>query len=179
MRLEGKIWLGVNHRPKVADDSFGFWRRVRMIPFLRTFTGSADDRTLKNTLRAESSGILNWAIAGCLEWQKRGLVPPAVVTEATDEYQQGEDPLADFFETRLLHSDETKNNVVSFTRLYTAYREWASIHGIPDREKLSGKAFGELLKSRPFQKVKVGNTVSYKGFDIVPNFEQAPLPDYQ
>jgi phage/plasmid-associated DNA primase len=31
--LEAKFWLAFNHRPLVADDSHGFWRRVHLIPF--------------------------------------------------------------------------------------------------------------------------------------------------
>ncbi|MGA9007292.1 MAG: hypothetical protein WB495_10500 [Xanthobacteraceae bacterium] len=36
--------------------------------------------------RAERLGILAWMIAGCLEWQGRGLAPPAAVTRATAAY---------------------------------------------------------------------------------------------
>lgn len=32
-------------------------------------------------------GILNWAIEGCLEWQRYGLGTPAEVTKATEEYR--------------------------------------------------------------------------------------------
>lgn len=164
IRPVGKIWLSVNHRPKVADDSFGFWRRVRLVPFLRTFTGSAEDRTLKATLRAEASGILGWAVEGCLRWQQHGLNPPESVRKATEEYQQGEDPLADFFESRIEVDEYTKDSIVPFTKLYAAYREWASSQGISDREKLTAKAFGNTMQSRPFEKVKVGNVAGYRGF---------------
>lgn len=32
-----KFWLAFNHKPRVTDDSHGFWRRVRLIPFLARF----------------------------------------------------------------------------------------------------------------------------------------------
>src|SRR4029434_1019558 len=32
-----KFWLATNHKPVVRDDSFGFWRRIRLVPFTRTF----------------------------------------------------------------------------------------------------------------------------------------------
>ena len=32
-----KLWLGVNHKPVVRDQSFGFWRRIRLLPFTRRF----------------------------------------------------------------------------------------------------------------------------------------------
>jgi len=49
-----KLWLLVNHKPKVTDDSHGFWRRVRLIPFARQFTGEADDKHLGEKLRASA-----------------------------------------------------------------------------------------------------------------------------
>jgi len=70
-----KIWLFVNHRPKVTDDSFGFWRRVRLIPFTKQFTDKTADRSLDKKLKAEAPGILAWIVRGCLEWQRRGLKP--------------------------------------------------------------------------------------------------------
>jgi P4 family phage/plasmid primase-like protien len=32
-----KFWLAVNHKPIVKDDSFGFWRRIRLLPFTQRF----------------------------------------------------------------------------------------------------------------------------------------------
>lgn len=160
----GKIWLGVNHRPKVVDDSFGFWRRVRLIPFLRTFTGSADDLGLRDTLKAESAGIMAWAVRGCLRWQTEGLTPPLIVINETEQYQTGEDPLADFFEQR---TEIDVDAVVTFAALYAAYREWALDQGMNEREKLTGRAFGHALARRPFEKIKANSVVRYKGLRIV------------
>ncbi len=85
-----KFWLSVNHKPIVRDDSYGFWRRIRLIPFLRQFP---KNDTLEPALRAEASGVLAWAIRGCLQWQTLGgLAPPSVVTEATAEYARESDP---------------------------------------------------------------------------------------
>ena len=30
---------------------------------------------------------MNWLLAGCLDWLKQGLAPPASVTEATEAYR--------------------------------------------------------------------------------------------
>ena len=164
VRPVGKIWLGVNHRPRVSDDSFGFWRRVRLIPFEQTFAGTKDDPNLRMKLQQEISGILSWAVRGCLAWQKDGLGVPESVQESTEEYQQGEDPLADFFETRIVIEPE---EVTQFSKIYSAYREWASEQGISDREKLSSRAFANLLKTRMFERLVHDNTRCYKGLRIL------------
>ena len=167
IRPVGKIWLAVNHRPKVADDSFGFWRRVRLIPFLRTFTGTAEDRSLKKTLYTEAPGILAWAVRGCLEWQKRGLIAPLIIQAATDEYQQGEDPLAEFFDACVVVHEGTVDSIVSFSKLYIAYKEWAGRQGMSDREKMSTRAFTNAMQVRPFQRVKMGTSACYKGLELI------------
>lgn len=176
IRPVGKIWLGVNHRPKVSDESYGFWRRVRMIPFTRTFTGISDDRSLRSRLRAEAEGILAWAVQGCLAWQEKGLGAPAVVLQATDDYQQGEDPLTDFFTTRLSTEDHTANTDVS--RLYSVYRDWANSQGISDREKLTAKSFTNSLSARGFERIRHGITFCFKGLEVIePNMFDQPAPD--
>ncbi|MDZ4278289.1 MAG: phage/plasmid primase, P4 family, partial [Dehalococcoidia bacterium] len=93
-----KFWLAVNHRPLVTDDSYGFWRRVRLIPFTRVFKGEEDDQQLAETMRAELPGILAWAVRGALEWRRRGLAPPDAVLLATETYRSDSDPLAPFLE---------------------------------------------------------------------------------
>src|SRR5262249_4534420 len=57
-----KFWLAFNHKPRVADDSHGFWRRIRLIPFLHEFKDTARDKHLLEKLLAEAPGILVWAV---------------------------------------------------------------------------------------------------------------------
>ena len=160
----GKIWLGVNHRPRVMDDSFGFWRRVRLIPFVRTFAGSGEDRMLRDTLRAEAPGILAWAVRGCLRWQHEGLETPAVVMAQTDDYQAGEDPLTEFFEQRTIVDAE---NEVPFATLFSAYRGWATEQGFAERDKMTAKGFGNALQRRPFERIKSNGVTRYKGLRVI------------
>ena len=93
-----KIWLVFNHKPEINDESHGMWRRIRLIPFNRTFDGKEQDKTLNGRLQAEAAGILAWAVQGCLEWQRRGLSAPAVVDEATHAYRKESDTLGNFLE---------------------------------------------------------------------------------
>lgn len=164
IKPQAKIWLGVNHHPKVVDDSFGFWRRVRIITFPRTFTGSTDDRNLGATLRAEASGILAWLVRGCLLWQRHGLIAPTGVTIATDAYQASEDPLAEFFETCCCPDKYSK---VSFPMIYKAYKEWAKDQGFKENELLSVRSVGLNLKKRPFECRKVSGATVYVGLKLI------------
>jgi len=163
-RPTAKIWLGVNHNPTVSDDSFGFWRRVRLIPFNRTFSGDADDRELRNTLRGEADGILTWAINGCLAWQEHGLVAPDIVLRATKDYEEEEDPLSEFLQ------ENTKNDedaIVLFSSLYSEYKLWAKEQGITQRNQISGKAMGVNLKKRGYGVVTGSPVRKYRGIKLL------------
>lgn len=137
-----KIWLAVNHKPIVRDDSFGFWRRVRLVPFAQTF--SVDAR-LADALRAEAPGILRWAVEGCLAWQRDGLSPPDVVTRATSEYEQDSDHFGQFVDEALTADPEAH---VRAADLYQHYRLWADRHGLTERERLTATGFGRKAAER-------------------------------
>jgi len=96
-----KLWLFVNHKPEIDDDTVATWRRVRLIPFTQTFIKEKADNRLGEKLRAEAQGILAWLVQGCLEWQKRGLAPvPECIRQATGEYRKQTDPIMSFLEVR-------------------------------------------------------------------------------
>ncbi len=158
----GKIWMGLNHQPRVKDDSYGFWRRVRIIPFQRIFSGSAANPNLRSELVAEAPGILNWAVSGCLEWQRDGLNQPSKIFNATDAYRDAEDPLADFLLERTEPDSASEISAVGF---YKNYVEWAKEQGFSDREMLTAHGFGRNV-SRRFEKRHTAQGKRYVGIRV-------------
>ncbi len=156
------IFLAVNHRPQVKDDSRGFWRRVRLVPFKHEFSATDIDLHLQEKLLAELPGILSWAIQGCLEWQKEGLNPPAEVASAVADYQADSDPLAEFLAECCLEGPGVS---VRASTVYERYRDWAETHKLPERELLSSRIFGERLSAR-FEKKRSGAGVTYFGLAV-------------
>lgn len=57
-------------------------REVLPLGFSVTIPPKERQPNLSAKLQAELPGIMAWMIAGCLEWQRIGLAPPAVVTDA-------------------------------------------------------------------------------------------------
>jgi putative DNA primase/helicase len=141
-RPVAKFWLSVNHKPIVRDDSAGFWRRLRVLPFVQTFPVNP---TLADELQAEGAGILRWAVAGSLAWQRDGLNPPAAVTAATAEYQADSDLLAGFLDEACEPDEHAQ---VGASDLYQHYRQWADRHSLGDRERLSATGFGRKVAER-------------------------------
>jgi putative DNA primase/helicase len=148
---KAKFWLAFNHRPTVTDDSHGFWRRVHQIPFLRQF----DPRTepeLENILKAEASGILAWAIRGCLEWQAQGLKPPATVIDATKAYREEMDPLRDFVPDRCILRPDAQ---ISTAALWEEYLSWCVQNS--EQSPLQRTAFTRRLEALGLRKVRYGH----------------------
>lgn len=139
-----KFWLAVNHKPRVVDDSYGFWRRMQLIPFVRQFSSDADPH-LADKLLSEAAGILAWAARGALEWQRGGLRPPATVTAATETYRAESDPLGEFVERECVVGE---GYVVGASDAHRAYRSWAAEAGLGDREMLTATQFGTRMKAR-------------------------------
>ena len=137
-----KFWLSVNHKPIVRDDSHGFWRRIRLIPFTKTFPVNP---SLGDELRAEGAGILAWAVRGCLLWQEKGLQAPEVVLEATEQYAKDSDPLADFTEEACELDPEAET---AASELFVHYKRWADHRGLGEKERMSRNMFGRKIGER-------------------------------
>jgi putative DNA primase/helicase len=136
-----KVWLAFNHKPQVADESHGFWRRIRLVPFLAQFHDAAVDKQLMAKLLVEAPGILAWAVQGCLEWQRSGLGMPAAVAKATDEYREQSDPLADFVSECCVLAPQAQ---VPAGAIWEAYLSWAQWTG---EKPLDRRAFAHCLES--------------------------------
>lgn len=158
-----KPWLFINHKPQVEDDSFGFWRRVRLIPFERTFAQQEQNQNLLSELKEESAGILNWLIEGCLMWQSEGLRPvPEKVNLATQAYQADNDVLADFIFSRC-HLD---NEWITKSRsLYNSYVDWCGEEGIQRADIISSTDFGRRMGDK-FPSVRRKEGIYYKGIKL-------------
>jgi putative DNA primase/helicase len=141
-----KLWLAVNHAPRVQDLDAALWRRIRRLPFEFTVPKERRDPAVKRTLttpRIAGPAILAWAVRGCLDWQAQGLEPPAIVEAATAQYRAEQDPLGDFYDECCVFAfDEW----VASGTLYEAYIEWTKCTGI--RRPLTKKLIGHRLRER-------------------------------
>ncbi len=140
-----KVWLAGNHKPTISDTTLSIWRRVKLIPFVVTIPDSEIDHDLPANLEKELSGIFNWAIEGCLEWQRSGLGEPEAVTESTKEYRQEQDTFSRFIEDKCIEGSE---ETARAGQAYTSYRMWAKGEGIGKFEMLTQTGFGIKMGER-------------------------------
>lgn len=158
----GKIWLCTNHKPRVDDDSVGFWRSVRLIPFNRQFTGVDADLRLADKLKAEAEGVLAWAVRGCLEWQADGLGLPEAVQVGSDEWRYESDPIGPFLSACCILGE---NCHATAHDLFRAYTKWAIDEGLRERHRLTVTGLGRRLGSR-FRR-GTGRPVTYFGIGLL------------
>ena len=150
------FWLASNHLPQVRDDSYGFWRRIRQLPFERTFPMTPG---LEEALAAEAPGILSWLVRGCLLWQAEGLCTPDSVVAATDAYRATSDVLGDFIREACELEDSAQ---VGAADLFQHYIVWAMKSGLSERERLTSTKFGTKVSAR-FKRVHSKHGKVYHG----------------
>lgn len=159
-RPEFKLWLSTNNKPVIHGTDDAIWDRIRLIPFTQRFAGDQADHALPRKLRDELPGVLAWMIAGCLDWQRRGMGEPEQVRNATEGYRVEMDTLAAFFEDRCVIHPKAE---VPATPLYKAFQEWCAESGEADE---SQRRFGGRLQERGFESFTItsGAFKSLKGW---------------
>ena len=155
-----KIWLAFNHKPLIGDDSYSMWRRIRLIPFERQFADGQKDEHLFEKLKAETAGVLAWAVRGCLEWQEKGLgMPPAVAT-ATQDYREESDHVGEFIDQCCSLNQQGS---VSAAELWKCYEEWAKQSG---ETPLARNVLSQRLQARGLKKVRPGHDKVWRWLGI-------------
>jgi putative DNA primase/helicase len=139
-----KPWLYGNHKPEIRGTDDALWGRVKLIEFPVSFADRVNLH-LPAELRAELSGILNWALVGGLAWQREGLNPPAKVQADTQSYRKEQDTIGQF----ISECCETGEDYLQCkaAALYAAYRRWAEASDAPT---LSQKRFGTYLTAHGY-----------------------------
>ncbi len=121
------LWMYGNHKPVITGTDEGIWRRIRLIPFNVTIPEGEVDRELPKRLEGEYSGILTWAVNGCLEWQRSGLPAPEIIRQATSDYRREMDILGAFISDCCIQRDFA---TVTQQELYRSYTDWCNSGGL-------------------------------------------------
>lgn len=160
-RPEFKLWLATNHKPVIKDSTHSMWRRIRLIPFEVQISKEQQDKQLTEKLRTEFPGILNWIIEGALLWQHEGLEPPGSIQDATQNYRDEMDELADFLSECCTLAPDARATV---KELFNAYQDWAEAAG--EKKPMSKKSLGLALGERGFQNGRTGSMRFWQGIGI-------------
>ncbi|AET73344.1 primase [Emiliania huxleyi virus PS401] len=127
-----KLTMSGNHKPDIRGGDDGIWGRLLLVPWDVRIPDDRQDQNLVEKLMGEAPGILNWMIEGLLDYLEGGLRPPAVVTEATQEYREESDPIGTFltscctitgnFDDKLLSSEIS--NAFNYHQMERGLNQW-------------------------------------------------------
>jgi len=148
-----KLWLAVNHKPRIRSQDKGIWRRIKMIPFGITIPESKQRpfAEVVNGFLVERDAILRWMVNGCLEWQRIGLAEPGALREATADYRDDMDVLGRFLRERTVSEPDAW---IQSSMLYKNYTAWAEQQGI--KRPMTQTSFSLRLQERGLSKITRG-----------------------
>ena len=134
-----KLIFSANELPEVTDRTHAFWRRWFMVRFTECFSGR-EDRGLPDRLRAELSGVLNWALVGLADLaEDREFKATQTSEQLALEWRQHADPVYWFVTARL---EKATGDWISKEDLYEAHVQFCESHGCSPRKV---EVFGKLL----------------------------------
>jgi len=156
-----KLIVAGNHKPGLRNVDEAMRRRLHLIPFTVTIGEQERDPDLAAKLKAEYSGILRWAIAGCLAWQREGLNPPPSVCAATQGYLAAEDVLGRWLEERCVSRREvwTPGAV-----LFADFQQWCDRVG---ERAGTQKRFSQALEGRGFVQERTRKARGFAGIGLL------------
>jgi putative DNA primase/helicase len=163
-RPQAKLLLATNHRPEIRDATEAIWRRVMEVGFGVTIPEGERDPNLLERLQepAELSGILNWAIEGCLAWQAiqtlPRLHPPDSVRRATASYRENQDVIAPFLSARCIQEAQARIPNKEFRAAYLVWCEES------EEEPMSQIAFTRALEEHGFRRERGKDRNRTKGW---------------
>ena len=157
-----KLLIRGNYLPGAHDAGDGFWRRMVPIEFGVQIPEAERIPDLDRQIIAyELPGVLNWALEGCLEWQRAGLKIPASIKAFTNQYREETDVLGQW-ETECCQRtfDDTATKVAD---LYESYRFFCCGEGMLPMSK---NQFSRLLAQRGLKRANGRAVRRFVGIEL-------------
>lgn len=181
-----KLLMSGNSKPSIPDTDDGIWGRMKLVPWLRhidkpeddpwaaTYPASAAkwperDTKLLDKIKGEEaggiaqgelSGVFNRLVSGLMDWLENGFVEPQTVTQATQAYRDGSDPLARFL--RLCTEADAESRVQS-SHLYNVFAAWAKAAGETEWKQ---KGFSKAMEEKGYKK-KASDGMQWLGLKLI------------
>ncbi len=158
-----KLFIVGNHRPSLRNVDDALRRRLNFVPFIHK--PETVDPQLEEKLKAEWPGILRWMIDGCLDWQRNGLIRPAVVTQATDVYFADQDVLGQWLDEECDAEPGNPYKMATAAELFASWRSYSINAG---EKPMSQKSFADAMQKRGFERHRGTKGVrSFKGIRLI------------
>lgn len=162
-----KIIMACNELPFTMDKSYGFKRRLIIIPFNRIFKEHEQDKLLSGKLKKELDGIFLWSLKGLKRLMKNHFIftAPEESNKLLNDYIKTINPIVDFVEENLILSVSR----IPYKALLERFTGWCSKENIKGYENLSTKIFIKRLLSALKQKNYICESIKSNGERFITN----------
>jgi putative DNA primase/helicase len=149
-----------NNLPMLQDISKGMQRRLQVIPFERTFTGSREDALLLDKIRnQELSGVLNRMLKGMQRLTTRGRFRiPDPVKQATEKWISNANVVERFL---MAKCKEDLAETAWGQHLYEAFQQFLEDEGV--RSCPTRQSFYNDLEHKGFRHKHGGKGEKFRG----------------
>lgn len=172
LRVQFKMTIQSNYRPKIDGTDEGIWGRFILVPFPVFIPPERRDLKLGEKLRAEASGILNRLLSGLCDWLDNGLVVPNDIVDATVQFRTDSDPLGRWL------AECTRSTIGARTQATDAvdsFNAWGRAEDIA----WSAKGFSNAMVDRGFTKIKSGGVIQWLDLELTRDKWSFGVPDEQ
>ncbi|GAA4220237.1 hypothetical protein GCM10022253_23920 [Sphingomonas endophytica] len=150
-----KLHVECNVIPRAPSDDKGFRRRFKLyqwrVAVEDTPAGTMPIDIVLAKLRAEKPGILNWMIAGALQWLSTRVVPqPTAMAAVLADFWADSSPLLEWMSEWCDTTDPDAQTPA--TALYNNFKAWCEARG--DEKIMTATAFGRALRDKQHAAVK-------------------------
>nr|WP_219914471.1 phage/plasmid primase, P4 family [Thalassobacillus sp. CUG 92003] len=161
----------VNNLPDSSDVTAGYFRKVMIVPFSRTFKNKEQNVYLKEELLKELPGIFTWALIGLKRLRNNNyrFSPCKAIEETERTYMDEQNPVRDFFHSHVSLEEGARTKQSDFYNIYT---KWLQVQGIDDKGTKSRQVFWRYFKvildneDIPIVKKKVKGTIYFDGMKV-------------
>lgn len=153
-----RLLFSCNALPRCEDRSNGFYRRIAIIKFPRTFTEAEQDPGLESRIvKNELSGVLNWVIEGVQLYIKNGYKLPRCEgsEKLMEEYKLESDSVLVYLKDKGITAGKER---VLFSSLFQGFNTFVAENNY---KRLSSKTFSKRLEKAGIKPYKGGHNISY------------------
>jgi putative DNA primase/helicase len=156
-----KILWAMNDLPRISEANSGLFRRVKIIHFPPRDEPQRDP-TIKERVRRETAGILNWALVGLDRLRQQGRFNvPQCVQNATVEFRESNDIPLMFVGEMCLTGPDYRSQA---EKLYNAYKQWCIDTG---HKPLSSTSLAEDWKRLRFERYRAAGKTFWRGVGLI------------
>jgi putative DNA primase/helicase len=160
--------VSMNKRPRDIENTHGFFRRWREIPFKETISNEEKITNFENQLIKELPGILNWVLEGLKRLMaNREFTRSEIVEKAIQDFREDSDSVLSFIKEN--NYQPSTQNHIAFSVLYDSYVKFVGKGSYP----VSARKFSKRIETMNYKK---HTQLNVRGFliETIPSQIQQP-----